>query len=154
MYSELGLGLGALVILIWLGVLTFYVWRGREFLSKLFPASGERDIRKKFEELLKTIEGFDKDLKSLYQRLESIENEGLLHLKKVKVLRYNPYNDTGGDQSFAVVLLNDNGDGLVITSLHARSGTRIFAKPVKNGKAEKYELSKEEQELVNSALKV
>lgn len=152
MYSELGVGLSALII-VWLGVLTFFVWQERGFLNKLFPFSGERDIRHKLEELLKIVESFDKELKVSNQRLEVIEKEGLLHLKKVKLLRYNPFNDTGGDQSFVVVLLNDNGDGLVITSLHARVGTRIFAKSVKGGKAEKYELSKEEQELINSAIK-
>lgn len=152
MYSELGLGLSALTI-VWLGVLTFFVWQGRGSLNKLFPSSGERDIRKKFEELLKAIEGFDKDLKGSNQRLGKIEKEGLLHLKKVKLLRYNPYNDMGGDQSFILAMLDDNGDGLVITSLHARSSTRVFAKPVIGGKAQKYEFSKEEQELVNSAIK-
>lgn len=152
MYPELGLGLSALTI-VWLGVLTFFVWQGRGSINKLFPLSGERDIRRKFEELLNTVEGFDKDLKNSNQKLGEIEREGLLHLKKVKLLRYNPYNDTGGDQSFIVAILNDNGDGLVITSLHARSGTRVFAKPVIDGKAQKYELSKEEQDLVSSAMK-
>ena len=118
MYPEWVWGFFTL-ILIWLGVVTFYVWQGRDFLSKLFPKNGERDIRKKFEELLKEIEDFDKGLKSSNDKLREIEKENLSHLKKVKLLRYNPFNETGGDQSFVAVLLNDNGDGLVITSLHA-----------------------------------
>ena|SRR3989344_1698180 len=153
MYPEWVWGFFTL-ILIWLGVVTFYVWQGRDFLSKLFPKNGERDIRKKFEELLKEIEDFDKGLKSSNDKLREIEKENLSHLKKVKLLRYNPFNETGGDQSFVAVLLNDNGDGLVITSLHARVGTRIFAKPVKNGKAQKYELSRQEQDLVNETIKL
>lgn len=153
MYSDLMVGLLIAAVFIWLGILTFYVLRGRTFLKSLFPSSGERDIRKKFEELLKEVEGFDNGLKDFEQRLGLIEEEGLLHLKKVNLLRYNPYNDTGGDQSFTVALLNDSGDGLVITSLHARSGTRVFAKPVKGGKPEKYDFSKEEQDVVSGAMK-
>lgn len=145
-------GAGFLAIFIWLGILSFFVWRQGNFLKSLFPKSGERDIRKKFEEVLKSIEVFDKDLNKIRSKLADLENDGLLHIQKVELLRYNPYEDTGGNISFSVSFLDNKGTGIVVTSLHARSGTRIFAKPVIEGKAVKYELSREEEEVIKRAM--
>ncbi len=80
-------------------------------------------------------------------------NRDLAQIQKVALVRYNPYEDTGGDMSFSVALLNGLGSGVVLTSLHSRAGTRIFAKEVIAGKQGKHEFSKEEQEVVKKALK-
>jgi hypothetical protein len=70
----------------------------------------------------------------------------------VELLRYNPYEDTGGDQSFSLALLDNDGNGVVVTSLHSRSGTRVFSKPVILGKASQFQFSKEEDEVIKKAL--
>lgn len=140
------------VVLIWLMGLTFFIWKQSNFLKSLFPKSGERDIRKKFEEVLSQVAGFDSNLEKLKNKLSEVEKSGLEHIQRVEVLRFNPYGDTGGDQSFAAVLLDDKGSGVVVTSLHARSGTRVFAKPVSQGKAGKYQLSKEEEQVIKKAM--
>lgn len=144
MYSVwLILGVG-LAIFVWLGILTYFAWKERDFLTSLFPKSGERDIRKKFTEVLSDIEEFRGDLAKTKKDLE--------RLVRVGIVRYNPYGDTGGDQSFSIALLSEKGSGVVITSLHARSGTRVFAKPIHEGEISKHELSKEEQEAVSKAM--
>lgn len=142
----------AVIFFIWLGILSFFVWRQRNFLQSLFPKSGERDIRKKFEELLEEIGNFRKDLGVIEQKLLRFEDESLTHIQRVKLLRFNPYQETGGDQSFSIALLDEAGNGFVLTSLHARSGTRVFAKPVQGGKGIKYKLSSEEEEVLRKAL--
>lgn len=152
MYSDWAGFLG-LVFLIWLGVLSFLEFRQREFLKSLFPRSGERDIRKKFEELISEVGDFDKDLGSLKNRLSGVEKLQLKHIQRVELLRYNPYDETGGDQSFTLALLDDGGNGIVITSLHARSATRIFAKPVIGAKAVKHQFSEEERQAIEVAMK-
>ena len=146
-------GTGLLIVLIWLGVLSFLIWKQSKFLKSLFPKSGERDIRKKFEEVLKTVEDFGQDLDKLKSKLSEIEKLDLGHIQRMKLLRYNPYEDTGGDQSFTLALLDDKGNGFVLTSLHTRSVTRVFAKPVENGKALKHEFSQEEQKSIEQAMK-
>lgn len=151
MYSDGVLILGVL-ILIWLLGLTFAIWQSRNFLQSLFPKSGERDIRKKFEEMSKMTVDFNKRLSNFDQQLSRVEKDGLRHIQQVELLRFNPYNDTGGDQSFAATLLDKSGNGLVLTSLHARAGTRVFAKPVKGGKALKYQFSQEEETVVRKAM--
>lgn len=154
MYSELGLVLFGSAILIWLLTVTVFLFREHKFLSKLFPKSGDRDIRKKFEEVIQAVSHSRLDIDKLNGKLAELEKQGLGHIQKVELLRYNPYGDTGGDQSFSVVLLDNLGDGVVITSLHSREATRIFAKSIVKGKAGRHQLSKEEEEVVRKALRL
>ena len=65
-------------------------------------------------------------------------------------MRYNPFDDTGSDQSFAIALLDDERDGVVLSSLHGRANTRIFAKPVTDG-ASPHNLSDEETQAIRIA---
>lgn len=143
----------ATVVLIWLGILSFLAWKQGNFLTSLFPKSGERDIRKKFEEVLSGIEEFKGDLGKTKKDLADLEGDGKLHVQRVSLLRYNPYGDTGGDLSFSAALLDWKGNGIIVTSLHSRSATRVFAKPVDQGKAGKHQLSKEEQEALDTAMR-
>lgn len=145
-------GLTAAAIFIWLGILSYFIISGRKFLKSLFPKSGERDIRKKFEEVLKSVSDLGERENLLAEKLKKLEEKGLGHIQRLELLRYNPYEDTGGDQSFSVALLSHQGDGVVITSLHTRSETRVFAKGIEKAKAVKYQLSEEEERVVKKAM--
>ncbi|HEV8634664.1 MAG TPA: DUF4446 family protein [Chloroflexota bacterium] len=68
-------------------------------------------------------------------------------VQRVGLVRFNPFSDTGGDQSFSIALLDGEGDGLVISSLFSRSETRVFAKPIQSGQS-KYNLTEEEQQAI------
>jgi hypothetical protein len=67
------------------------------------------------------------------------------------LVRYNPFQDTGGDQSFALALLDKRGDGVVVSSLHSRTMTRFYAKPIKGG-VSPLSLSEEEVQAVQQAM--
>lgn len=144
--------LGAGLLGFWLLGLSFLIWKQNNFLRSLFPKSGERDIRKKFAEVIKQVGSLELNVEELKDHLSEIENQGLKHIQRIELSRYNPYDDTGGDQSFSLVLLDNKGNGVVITSLHARSGTRVFAKYISKGEAGKYRLSEEERQLVKKAM--
>jgi hypothetical protein len=88
---------------------------------------------------------------SLTAQARSIEERLSRSVQHVGFVRYNPFQDTGGDQSFAIALLDQHGDGVVFSSLHNRSLTRIYAKPVKGG-ASPLSLSDEEVQAVQQAL--
>ena len=64
--------------------------------------------------------------------------------QRVGLVRYNPFEETGGNQSFALALLDAEGDGWVLSSLHARSGTRVYAKADQGAAAADARLSDEE----------
>jgi hypothetical protein len=72
-------------------------------------------------------------------------------IQRVGLVRFNPFDDTGGDQSFALALLDGRGDGVVISSLHSRSGTRFYAKPVKAGRTT-HALATEEAQALAQAM--
>lgn len=144
------LALGA--VFVWNLALSYIIFKERGFLRELFPKSGERDVRRKFEEILEAVKSFDGRTDELRKRLEESQKDSLKHVQKVALLRYNPFEDVGGDQSFTVALLNKEGNGAVITSLHNRSGTRVFAKNVVRGNFERREFSKEEVRVIKEAL--
>jgi hypothetical protein len=91
------------------------------------------------------------DIDSLTTQAASIERRLARSVQHVGIVRFNPFQDTGGDQSFAIALLDQHGDGVVFSSLHNRSLTRIYAKPVKSG-ASPLSLSEEEVQAVQQAL--
>ena len=88
------------------------------------------------------------DLDRLHAFLEERSRGSLQHIGMV---RFNPFEDTGSDQSFAIALLDDRRDGVVLSSLHGRANTRLFAKPVENG-ASKHALSTEEAQAIRIAV--
>ena len=87
-------------------------------------------------------------LNRLHHELEALLQQSI---QRVGVIRFNPFADTGGDQSFAVALLDAQGNGVVLSSLHGRADTRIFAKQVQAGRS-KHALSDEEQDAIRKAL--
>ena len=87
-------------------------------------------------------------LKELHEYLEVRSRGSLQH---VGLVRFNPFEDTGSDQSFAIALLDDRRDGIVLSSLHGRGGTRTFAKPVEAGQST-HTLSDEEAQAIRIAV--
>jgi hypothetical protein len=73
-------------------------------------------------------------------------------LRHVAVVRYDAFGDMGGRLSFTAALLDDAGDGLVLTSIHGRSEARTYAKGVKSGASEQ-SLSPEEQQAIDLAMR-
>jgi DNA helicase HerA-like ATPase len=66
-----------------------------------------------------------------------------------RTLRFNPFagSGTGGNQSFAAAFLDENGDGVIISTLYSREKVSVFAKPIKAHKSE-FELSEEEMRVL------
>jgi hypothetical protein len=87
------------------------------------------------------------ELDELTHRLEYASRS---HIQRLGFLRFNPFRDSGGDQSFALVLADQNGEGVVISGLHGRDGTRVYAKPLAAWKSV-YPLTDEEQQAIGSA---
>jgi hypothetical protein len=71
-------------------------------------------------------------------------------IRGLATIRFNPFPDQGSNQSFAIGMLNEEGDGVILSSLYSRERMSVFAKPVKNKKSE-YELTVEEKEVLNQA---
>ena len=104
------------------------------------------------KEILSSFKDLKKDFQKVSSELEELKKKNHFALQKTGIVRFNPYKDIGGDQSFSIALLNEKDNGFIITSLYGREGNRIYAKPVKNGTSD-YSLSKEEQVALDKAKK-
>ena len=103
------------------------------------------------QEALKQLGELKKDFQKLSQGLEKLEKDSKVHIQKVGVIRYNPFSNVGGDQSFSIALLDNNNNGIVITSLYAQDSNRVYAKSIKQGQSE-HSLSDEEKKAIAKAL--
>ena len=93
-----------------------------------------------------------RDVDAVAARTAMLERDVQGAFARVGLVRYNPFEgDTGGNQSFAVALLDGRGDGFIISSLHARAVTRMYAKAITRGSSE-VALSSEEAEALRQAL--
>ncbi len=91
------------------------------------------------------------ELEKTKKALSEVDEMAHIAIQKVEVLRFNPFKETGGDLSFAIALLDAQNNGVVISSLHGREGTRVYAKPIEDGKS-KYNLSDEEEEVLKKVI--
>ena len=143
-----------IIFLIFIGmiVLISVVWaiRTEKRLKRFFSGKKGRDL----EESIVLLEENISKLKSAKENTEKELVEVNKKLKKsvrgLETIRFNPFPDQGSNQSFAVGMLNEEGNGVVFSSLYSRERMSIFAKPVKNGKSE-YELTTEEKEVLKKA---
>jgi hypothetical protein len=113
---------------------------------------GSKSLEETVIEQAKNLKVLDKDIHELYNISNQINSLALKSLHKVGMVRFNPFNDMGGDQSFAMALLNGKNNGLALSSLYTKEGTRIFAKAIKAGKTEKHPLTEEEEAAIKIAM--
>lgn len=102
------------------------------------------------KELIQQVKNLEAKLENLSLELESVKKQMEKSVEKIGIVRFNPFREIGGDQSFAIALLNRENTGLVITSHYLQETSRVYAKPVTQGKSE-YALSKEEEEAIQKA---
>ena len=104
------------------------------------------------EDHIKRVNETGQHLGSLEETIQIMKKTSRGYIQKLGVVRFNPYSDTGGDQSFVAALLDTSGNGVIISSLHGRSGTRVYGKMVREGKEAGYPFSEEEQQAIEKAL--
>lgn len=139
------------VIILWLAFLSFLYWRLLNHYNKLIGESGGEGLKPLLEKIIKASTENKKDIEMLRNYCVKIEEEGHFHIQKVGLLRFNPFKDTGGDQSFILSLVDKNDTGVIISGLYSRSGLRWYAKKVHKGKGSEHELSDDEKKALKEA---
>jgi len=118
-------------------------------LFELFKKEEEVDP-KNLKEIFYQFKNLKKEFKKISKEMGMLKKEAKLSVQKIGVVRFNPFKNLGGNQSFSVALLNGNNDGVVITSFYSRDGNRVFGKPIKNG-CSHHILSEEEKKAIEIA---
>ena len=131
-------------------VLAVWVFLMRRTMKKIFRA-GTMDIERVILEIHDKQNAEAKSLEQTANRVAVLESALPKDIRKVGLVRYNPFSDAGGDQSFALALLNDHKDGIVLSSLYGREMNRVYAKLIEKG-ASKYQLSQEELQAIEKAM--
>jgi len=90
-------------------------------------------------------------IKDAFLKIKDLEDISQVTIRKIGIVRFNPLNNMGGNQSFVVAMLDNKNNGFLISSLFVKDGNRVYAKPVKQGKSD-YLLSNEELEAVEKAM--
>lgn len=141
------IGLG--IIILWLMLITVILWRVLRHYRRLIGKSNKYDLKKILEDILANTNQQKESLVKLEKRCDQNEKKSLKYLQKIGFLRFNPFSDTGGDQSFILSLLDAEENGILLSSLHSRGSTRLYAKAIKKGEGDNISLSKEEKEVIN-----
>ncbi|HEX5591521.1 MAG TPA: DUF4446 family protein [Candidatus Limnocylindrales bacterium] len=105
-------------------------------IAALTRGSDERSLEAILEAHLARVHEVVRDLDQVEARTAVLERDLKRAFSRIGLVRFNPFEDTGGNQSFALALLDANGDGFVVSSLHARNMTRVYAKAVTGGKSD------------------
>lgn len=142
---------GFSIVFVWLIVLSVLFWRTISHYNNLTKGVNEKNLKSILESLLKEVDLSKKEIDSLKRYCLKLEREGLLHIQKMGLIRFNPFKDTGGDQSFVLSLIDGNNTGVIISGLYSRSGTRWYAKKIKDGKGVDHELTDEEKKALKEA---
>lgn len=143
----------SILILLLLAGNIFLQWQNWQLKKKfklLFNGQRASNLEGVIFEQIKRLRLAEKNIIALKRFDQYLEKMALSSIQKVGVIRFNPFRDTGGDQSFSIAILDANDNGLVLSSLFTREGTRIYTKPLQNGQS-KYPLSKEEMEAIKRA---
>ncbi|MFH1200718.1 MAG: DUF4446 family protein [bacterium] len=119
-------------------------------LKRFFLGKKAKNLEETIITLETEITKLNKAKGEIEKNIISINSKLKKSVRGLETIRFNPFSDQGSNQSFAIGMLNEEGDGLVISSLYSRERMSIFAKPVKNGKSE-YELTTEEKEVLQKA---
>lgn len=138
----------------WLVVLTALIASEKQFLKNLAKGVVKKDLISILKQLNQSLKQASNQLESSSDRLNLLETKIKSHLQKVGFVRFNPFSETGGDQSFCLCLLDQENNGIVITSLHARTSTRLYAKQVIDSAINKAEYSDEEWQAYQAAKKM
>jgi len=107
-----------------------------------------RNLKEILEQFKVLQDSFDK----FSLEFENFKKEYQFSVQKIGMVRFNPFSEVGGDQSFSIALLDGKDDGLVMTSFYTKEGNRVYGKPIKNGKSQ-YALSQEEIKAITTARK-
>lgn len=135
----------ATLAIIWMFVIEK---RLRTFLS----GKNGKNLEDTIIHLKSRLEKLEREKEEIEKYLATAEKRIKRSLQGVETIRFNPWKGTGagGNQSFATAILNEEGSGVVISSIYSRERVSVYAKPVSNNSSP-YELSGEEKEAVKKA---
>ncbi|MEA1937116.1 MAG: DUF4446 family protein [Patescibacteria group bacterium] len=139
-----------LTLLFWNIYLHYCLFKIKKRTRSFFESSEGKDLEEIIYKQIKKTNEVDSEIKKIIKANKQIKNSLNGCVQKVGVVRFNPFGDVGGNQSFVIALLDNSLSGVIIQGLYSREGVRVYSKQIKEGKSE-YALGKEEEEAIKIA---
>ncbi|WP_239615407.1 DUF4446 family protein [Cohnella mopanensis] len=146
-----GEGLILLILLVWLIVVTSKLRKVRENQRKMVGETGVHNMEDVMQALHERIASVDHKQTNQNEKLEQQEKRLSTLKGRISVHRFNAFSDSGSDLSFSVAFVNEEQDGVVITGIHGREQTFLYAKPIDKGQSA-YMLTPEEKIAISQAM--
>ena len=141
----------ALLCFIFVIVFAVKLRRARREYMTLRGESGDRDIVAAVSHWVRQVKTIEERMDLIAASQDNLLGKSRRALQRFHMVRYDAFDDMGGRLSFSAALLDDHGDGVVLTSINGRTETRTYAKPVQ-GLTSDHNLSEEEQEAIAGAV--
>ncbi len=136
-----------IIILVLLAYYFYHLKRIKSNYNSLVKNVSKGNLEEILKVYINQVDKYSRDLRKFQKDLKSYHDKLTFCIQKVGFKRFNPFHETGGDQSFILILLDNNNNGIILSSLHQRDGTRVYAKEIINGKTN-YKLISEEESLL------
>ena len=120
----------------------------KKFLEKL---GNGKNLEEDLENFMYKTARVEKQNAEIIENIKNISSDMTKCIQKIGIVRYSAFKDTGSDLSFALALLDENNNGVVLNGIYSREMSNIYAKPVKNGKST-YTTSEEENKAIQKAI--
>lgn len=137
-----------ILIVAWLGAVTYYFYKFVSHFNSLIKHTNRKNLHDAFQKVIEEARFSQEKVAAVNKRLDQHERKIEETIQNISLVRFNPFSNTGGLESFVVALLDQHKSGIVFTSLQSRNGTRWYAKRIKAGKGVDFDLSKEEKEAI------
>jgi hypothetical protein len=137
------------LLLVWVIILSVALFQVNR-KNKLFFDDDSKNLRELVTRAINEYRAITQRSAKIEESLDQIAKIINNSYQKLALVRYNPFSDTGSDQTFSLALLDLNNNGFVITSIHGRDLNRVYAKEIVNGKS-RHNLSAEEEEAIRRA---
>lgn len=147
---EVVIAVGIIAIISFLfGVIAFAGGtRQKRKLRKWKSIHATADLEEVYARTLEEVGRLHSELKGLEEKMVRVREEVKMKISTARIQRYNAFSETGSDLSFSIALLDDNSNGVVLSSIYGRDESRTYAKPVHDGRSE-YALTEEELHVIS-----
>lgn len=122
--------------------------RYQDFMRKL---GNGKNLEEDLQNYMSRVNQVEKQNAKISNQIKMLNGDLIKCIQKVGIVRYSAFRDTGSDLSFALALLDENNDGVVLNGIYSREMSNIYAKPVQKGKST-YTISEEEMQAIEKAM--
>ncbi len=144
-------GIMLILVLGFIVLISKYASLSKKYKSFMKKLGNGKDLEEDLETYMYRVDKVEKQNAEILNQIKRLDADLMKCIQKIGIVRYSAFKDTGSDLSFALALLDENNDGVVLNGIYSREMSNIYAKPIQNGKST-YTVSEEEAQAIQKAI--